>query len=88
MTKTNGLTIVLGNASLEESVSGVVSPHGLSKRASDNAERLVEFASTHWMCVMNTLFPHQVYTKQHSIPTRDYVLVKHRLRPWQGRRTG
>ena len=70
MTKTNGLTIVLRNASLGESVPGVVSPHGLSKRASDNAERLVEFASAHQMCVMNTLFSHQVYTKQPSIPTR------------------
>ena len=33
MTKTNGLTLVLGdfNASLGDSVLGVVGPHGLSK---------------------------------------------------------
>ena len=33
MTKSNGLTILLGdfNASLGESVPGVVGPHGLSK---------------------------------------------------------
>ena len=49
MTKTDGLTIVLGdfNASLGDSVWGVLGPHGLSKQISDNGERLVEFASAH-----------------------------------------
>ena len=45
MTKTNGLTMLLGdfNASLGDSVPGVVGPHGLGKGTSDNGERLVEF---------------------------------------------
>ena len=49
MTKTNGLTMVLGdfNASVGDSVPGVVGPHGLGKETNDNGERLVEFASAH-----------------------------------------
>ena len=48
MTKTNGLTLILEdvNASLGDSVPGIVGPHGLSKETSDNGERLVDFTST------------------------------------------
>ena len=61
MTKTNGLTMLLGdfNVSLGDSVPGVVGHHGLGKGTSDNGERLVEFASAHQMCITNTLFPHK-----------------------------
>ena len=49
MTKKNGLTMVPGdfNASLEDSVPGIVGPRGLSKEMSNNGERLVDFASAH-----------------------------------------
>ena len=91
MTKTNGLTMLLGdfNASLGDSVPGVVGPHGLGKGTSDNGERLVEFASAHQMCITNTLFPHKTIHQATWYPPdarakpslKDYVLVKRRLRP-------
>ena len=91
MTKTNGLTMVPGdfNASVGNSVPGVVAPHGLGKETSNNGERLMEFASTHWMCITNTLFPHKAIHQATWYPPdarakpslKDYVLVKHRLRP-------
>ena len=90
MTRTNGLTTVLGdfNASVGDSVPGVVGPHGLGKETSDNGERLVEFASAHQMCITNTLFPHKAVHQAtwyspdaRAKPSlKDYVLVKHRLR--------
>ena len=49
----------------------------------------MEFASAHWMCVTNTLFPQKVIHQatwyspdSRAKPSlKDYVLVKHRLRP-------
>ena len=61
MTRTNGPTLIIGdfNASLGDSVPGIVGPHGLSKETNDNGERLVDFTSAHRMCITNTLFPHK-----------------------------
>ena len=54
----NGLTMVMGdfNASVGESVDGVVAPHALGRRTSGNGERFLSFATVHGMCVTNTLF--------------------------------
>ena len=73
MTKTNGLTMILGdfNASIGDSVPGIVGPHGLSKETSDNGDRLVDFASAHRMCITDTLFPHKaIHQATWYIPTR------------------
>ena len=61
MTKTNGLTMILGdfNASLGDSVPGIGGPLGLRKETSDNGEKLVDCASAHQMCITNTLFLHK-----------------------------
>ena len=84
MTKTNGDF----NASLGDSVPGIVGRHGLGKETSDNAERLVDFASAHQMCIANTLFPHKAIHQATWYPPdmnakpslKDYVLLKHTLR--------
>ena len=91
MRKANGLTMVMGdfNASIGESVQGVVGPHALGKRTSSNGEKLVSFASAHGMCVTNTVFPHKRIHQYSWYPPnpraqaslKDYILVKQRLRP-------
>ena len=59
MRKANGLTMGDFNASIGESVQGVVGPHALGKRTSSNGEKLVSIASAHGICVTNTVFPHK-----------------------------
>ena len=61
MRKANGLTMVMGdfNASIGESVQGVVGSHALGKRASSNEKKLVSFACAHGMCMTNTVFPYK-----------------------------
>ena len=87
----NGLTMVMGdfNASIGESVDGVVGQHALGRRTSGNGERLLSFATVHGLCVTNTLFPHKRIHQQSWYPPnpraqpslKDYVLVRQRLRP-------
>ena len=91
MTRTGGLTIVMGdfNATLGESVLGVIGNHGLSRQTSDNGERLMSFASGNGLCIVNTLFPHKQIHQATWYPPdaraqpsmKDFVLVKQRLRP-------
>ena len=61
MRKANGIEIVMGdfNATIGESVKGVVRPHTLGRKTSSNKEKLVSFASAHGMCETNTVFPHK-----------------------------
>ena len=96
MNNGSGLVMVMGdfNASVSEGVKGVVGPYGLGNRTSDNGERLVSFASTHGLCIANTLFPHKhIHTASWYPPDpssrpslKDYVLVKHRMRSRNQRR--
>ena len=52
-------------------------------------KRLVDFASAHRMCITITLFPHKAIHQATWYPPdmnakpslKDYVLVRHRLRP-------
>ena len=91
MRKANGLTMVMGNfnATIGESVKGVVGPHALERRTSRNGERLVSFTSAHGMCVTNTVFPHKSIHQHSWYPPnprahaslKDYILVRQRLRP-------
>ena len=91
MVNANGLTMVIGdfNATLGETVQGVVGPHGLGRQTSDNGKRLVAFASANGLCITNTIFPHKQIHRATWYPPdlrakpslKDYVLVKHRLRP-------
>ena len=68
ITTANGLTIVMGdfNAAIGESVQGVVGCHGLTESTSDNGKRLMSFASVHGLCITNTMFPTNRFTRQHS----------------------
>ena len=89
MANANGLTMVMGNcnATLGETVLGVVGPHSLGKQTSDNGKRLVAFASVNGLCITNTIFPHkQIHQATWYSPNprakpslKDYMLVKHRL---------
>ena len=53
MHKVNGLTMVMGdfNASIGESVGGVIGPHVLGGRTSGNGERFLSFATVYMGCV-------------------------------------
>ena len=87
----NGLTMVMGdfNATLGETVQGVVGPHGLGRQTSDNGKRLVAFASANGLGITNTIFLDKQILQATWYPPdpraktslKDYVLVKHRLRP-------
>ena len=90
MRKANGLTMVMGdfNATIGESVKGVVGQHALGRTTSSNGEKLVSFASVHGMCVTNTVFPHK-RIHQHSwyppnpkaqASLKDYIMVRQRLK--------
>ena len=59
LSRGNGLAIFMGdfNKTISETVQGVVGPHGLGIRITNNVERLVYFASTNGLCITNTLFP-------------------------------
>ena len=91
MHNVNRLTMVMGDfiASIGESVDGVVGPHALGRRTSENGERLLSFATVRGMCVTNTVFPHKRIHQQSWYPPnpraqpnlKDYVLVRQRLRP-------
>lgn len=61
MTNANGLTVVMGdfNATLGESIQGIVGPHGLGRMTSDNRKRLAAFARANGLCITNTIFPHK-----------------------------
>ena len=82
--------MILGdfNASLGDSIAGVVGPHGLSKETGDNGRGLWTLPA-HTKCIPNTLFPHKAIHQPTWYPQdvnsksslKDYVLVKHRLRP-------
>ena len=60
LSRGNGLAIIMGefNVTISETVQGVVGSHGLGRKATNNVERLVSFASTNGLCIMNTLFSH------------------------------
>ena len=87
----NGLAIIMGdfNATISETVQGVVGPHGLGRRTTDNGERLVSFASTNGLCITSTMFSHKRIHQATWYPPnpraepslKDYVLVRRRLRP-------
>ena len=91
MTSANGLIIVMGNfnAVIGETVQGVVGPHELGRKTDDNRERLLSFATSTGTCITNILFPHKrIHQTTWYLPTpsaepslKDYVLVRHRLRP-------
>ena len=82
--------MILGdfNASLGDSIAGVVGPHGLSKETGDNGRGLWTLPA-HTKCIPNTLFPHKAIHQPTWYPPdvnsksslKDYVLVKHKLRP-------
>ena len=71
------------NATVGETVQGVVGPHGLRRRTTNNGEGLVSFATINGMCVTNTLFPdkhvHQTIWYLPNVRAepslRDYVLL-------------
>ena len=72
MCKANGIAIVMWdfNATIGESVKGVVGPHALGRKTSSNGEKLVSFASAHGMCVTNTVFPPQAYPPTFVVSTK------------------
>ena len=77
------------NATISESIQGVVGPYRLNKLTNDNGERLVSFASANGMCITNILLPHKYIhlatwyspNPRASPSLKDYVLMKRRLRP-------
>ena len=85
MTRANRVTIVMGNfnATVGETVQGVVGPHGLRRKTTNIGEGLVSFATINGMCVTNTLFPHKhIHQTICYLPNlraepglKDYVLV-------------
>ena len=81
MRKANGLTMVMGdfNATIGESVKGVVGQHALGRRTSSNGEKLVSFASAHGMCVTNTVFPHKCIHQHSWYPPNPKVRQRLRL---------
>ncbi len=90
-TNANGLIIVMGdfNTAISDSVEGVVGPHGPNRRTNDNGERLVSFASSNYLTITNSLFPHKLTHQASRYPPnlraqpslKDYVLVRRWLRP-------
>ena len=87
----NGLVMIMGdfNAAISESVPGVSGTHALSNNTSDNGYRLISFASTHGLCIMNTFFEHKHIHLATWYPpdpkaypsVKDYILVKQRMKP-------
>ena len=79
------------NATLGETVQGVVGPHGLGRQTSYNRNRLVAFASANGLCIANTISLHHPHKQIHQAtwyppdprakPSLKDMLVKHRLRP-------
>lgn len=76
------------NLAIDETVQGVVGPHGLGRRTNHNWDRLVSFATNNGMRIANIL-PLQAHppTTWHLLNPRaepnlkDSVLVRCRLRP-------
>ena len=86
MHKVNGLTMVMGdfNASIGESMGGVMGPHAPGGRTSGNGERFISFVTVHGMCVTNTLFSQQSWyppSPKAQPSLKDYVLMRQRMRP-------
>ena len=84
------MVVVLGdfNATIGEEVLGVTGPYALGQQSSDNGERLLSFATTHGLCVTNTMFQHkQIHQASWYPPNakaqpslKDYILVRQRMR--------
>jgi hypothetical protein len=76
------------NATISESIRGVVGTHSLGKIVYDNGHRLVSFATTHGLCIVNTLFEHKHIHLATWYPpnpdatpsVKDYILVKQRMK--------
>ena len=89
-TNGSGMVVVLGdfNATIGEEVLGVTGPHALGQHTSDNGERLLSFATTHGLCITNTMFQHKRIHQASWYPPnakaqpslKDYILVRQRMR--------
>ena len=78
LSRGNGLVIIMGdfNASISESVPGVAGTHALSNSTSDNGYRLMSFAITHGLCIMNTFFKHK---RIHLATWSEHLPIRERL---------
>ena len=89
-TNGSGMVVVLGdfNATIGEEVLGVTGPYALGQQSSDNGERLLSFATTHGLCITNTMFQHKWIHQASWYPPnakaqpslKDYILVRQRMR--------
>ena len=89
-TNGSGMVVVLGdfNVTIGEEVLGVTGPYALGQQSSDNGEQLLSLATTHGLCVTNTMFQHKQIHQASLYPPnakaqpslKDYILVRQRMR--------